>query len=254
MSNMLFTFKDWAIANDSALPKGGGLFSATHIAMIVLMVVWIVGTFILFAKYRNLALKIVTFCCYFMMFSRSFRMIFEIVVGTNTVIEMMPWHLCHVMAFVFPIFYLTHTKKFFTPIVIVTFFGGVLTFLFGNYYVYKIFTFFDIESLLLHFMMFTVVVGVVATRYITIELKNLWQCVVVLALVVANASLGNYLCPNKNFLFLKENGLPFNLFPGHSHLYTYAILVLVITILVVSPILIIKLIKRKKSYKYEVIG
>ena len=98
-------------------------------------------------------------------------------------------------------------------------------------------------------MMFTVVVGVVATRYITIELKNLWQCVVVLALVVANASLGNYLCPNKNFLFLKENGLPFNLFPGHSHLYTYAILVLVITILVVTPILIIKLIKKMQDHK-----
>lgn len=254
MSNMLYTFKDWLIANDSVLPKGGGLFSTPHIIMILLMALWIVGTYILFSKYRNLAHKVITFCCYFMMFSRLFRIVFEVVVGTNTFVEMWPWHLCHVMAFAFPAFYLTKTKNFFTPIVIVTFFGGTLTFLFGDYYVYSIFTFFDIESLLLHLMMFTVVVGVIATRYITLELKNLWQVPIVLAFVIINASIGNYLCPDKNFLFLKENGLPFNLFPGHSHLYTYTILVLVIAIIVIVPILIINHIRKKKDSIYYVIG
>ena len=254
MSNMLFTFKDWLIPNSSTLPKGGGLFSVTHIVMIVLMFLWIVGTFLLFAKRHSLAHKVVTFCCYFMMFSRTFRIVFETIVGTNTFVEMWPWHLCHVMAYVFPIFYLTKTKKFFTPIVIVTFFGGVLTFLFGNYYAYKIPTFFDIESMILHFMMFTVVVGVVATKYISIELKNLWQVPIVLILVIANASLGNYLCPNKNFLFLRENALPFDLFPGYSHYYTYSVLVFIIAVVVMIPVLVIHYIKKKKSYKYEIIG
>lgn len=252
MSNMLFTFTDWVLAHDT-LPKGQGLFSATHIVLIVLLAAWVVISYLIFRKYKSFALKLTTFLCYFMVVSRLFRMGLLYFSKENTFVEVLPWHLCHLMSFVFPLFYLTKTKKFFLPVIIATFFGGILTFLFGDYYVFAFPSFLDIESILLHFMMVTVVTACISTGYFKIELKDTWQVPIVLILIAANACLGNLLCPDQNFLFLRENGLPFNLFPGLHFYFTYAVLVLVITIIVYAPLIIFTL-KRKKKYKYEVIG
>lgn len=250
----LFTFTDWLLANEDELPKGKGIFCAMHIIFIVIMCLWIIGSFFLFRKYKTFAHKLTVFLCYFMMISRVGRMILLWATGTESFVEVWPWHLCHAMAFAFPAFYLTNTKKFFFPILVITFFGGLLTFIFGDYYHFGIFTFLDIESILLHFMMSTVVVSAIATKHFEIKLKESWQIPVVLALVIINASIGNLLCPTKNYLFLRENGLPFNLFPGHSHLYTYAILVLVLIIITYTPLFIINHFKNKKENKYYVIG
>lgn len=252
-STMLFTFYDWLIA-DSSLPKGSGLYCPTHIVLIFILFGWIVASFFIFKKYKNFAFKLTKFLCWFMVISRIFRMCLLFFTKTNTLVEVLPWHLCHLMAFIFPLFYLTKTKKFFLPILCVTFFGGILTFVFGDYYQYSIFTFLDIESILLHFMMVTVVTSCVATGYFEIKLKETWQIPIILVLLIAHASLGNYFCKDQNFLFLRENGLPFNLFPGHSHLYTYIILVLFLTTITIVPLLIIQYFKNKHKYKYYVIG
>ena len=102
--------------------------------------------------------------------------------------------------------------------------------------------------------MVTVVTSCVATGYFEINLKETWQIPIMLVLLIAHASLGNYFCKDQNFLFLRENGLPFNLFPGHSHLYTYIILVLFLTTITIVPLLIIQYFKNKHKYKYYVIG
>ena len=249
----LLTFYDWVFANADALPAGPGLFSTPHIIFIILMGLWIILSSYLFYKHPKFALKLTTFLCYFMMISRLFRMFLLWLSGTATFFEVLPWHLCHLMSFVFPIFYLTKTKKFFFPILVVTFFGGILTFIFGNYYQFQYFTFLDIESILLHFMMSTVVVACIASGYYKINLKDSWQIPIMLVLLIIHASLGNLICKTTNFLFLRENGLPFNLFPGYTFYYTYAIVVLVLFVLTYTPLLIIQLRKRKKP-KYEVIG
>lgn len=253
MSIFLYKFKDWFLSNEYALPRGEGLFCVRHIIMLLLMFVWIVASYVIFSKHKNFAVKFTKFTCYFMVFSRVFRMVLETVTKVSLFIEVLPWHLCHIMAFVFPIMYLTNTKKFMFPILVVTFFGGLLTFMFGNYYKFEMFTFFDIESILLHFMMSAVVVSVIATNYYTLNLKHVYQVPIVLTLIILNACLGNYLCPNKNFLFLKENALPFNLFPNYSHLYTYAVVVLIIFIITFFPLLFISRYKTKKQQIYYVI-
>lgn len=249
----LYSFNDWLFGSDS-LPKGGGLYCPTHIILMIVMAGWIVGSYFLFKKYKNFAYSLTKVLCWFMIISRILRMCLLFFSKVNTFVEVLPWHLCHLMAFVFPLFYLTKTKKFFLPILCVTFFGGILTFAFGSYYQYQIFTFLDIESILLHFMMVTVVTSCIATGYYKINLKASWQIPIMLAFLIGHASLGNYLCKDQNFLFLKHNGLPFNLFPNHSHIYTYIILVLFLTIVTYTPLLILAYAKHKKQYKYYVIG
>lgn len=240
-NTLLYSFYDWLLANEQALPKGRGLFSPIHIALIIFMCVCIVAFYYIFKKYKSFALKLTTILCYIMFISRLFRMGLLWLTGTNNFLQILPWHLCHVMAFAFPAFYLTKTKRFFPALVSVTFYGGLLTFIFGDYYAFEIFTFLDIESILLHFMMIAVSVACVATGYIKINIKNSWQVLVALGLLVANASVGNYLNRGENYLFLKENGLPFNFFSGHSHIYTYFILVITLFLITYLPLIIMYL-------------
>lgn len=243
------TFLNWLIETGD-LGEGPGLWCPLHFVLMGLLFAWIVICFIWFSKKKEFALKLTTWLCYVMLFFRVFRTLLLIFSGKESVIGAMPWHLCHIMAIVFPAFYLTKTKKFFLPIVCVTLFGGLLTFIFGDYYCYSTLTFLQIESLLLHFLMPTVVAGVVASGYFKIKLEEFWQIPLLLLFLVCYAELGNNLVSGANFLFLRENGLPFNLFNAHF-IYTYLVLVAIMAVIFTLPPLIYLYYKRHKIKKFR---
>ena len=251
MNNLLlYTFYDWLIEKGD-LGVGPGLWCPLHIILMVLLFSWIVVCWIVFSKHKEFGLKVTKIVCYVMMFFRIARMLLLMISGKETVIQALPWHLCHIMAIVFPLFFLTKTKKFFMPIVCVTFFGGILTFIFGDYYKYATLSFLQYESLFLHFCMPTVVVGVLATDYIQIKSQEFWQIPIVLIVLALHASLGNALVKDANFLYLKENGLPFNLFGGAHFYFTYAILILVMAIVFVSMMVLTAKAKQNKAKKFR---
>ena len=245
---MAFSFYDWLIETGD-LGVGPGLWCPLHIILMVCLAAWLVACWFIFKKHKEFGLKFTKVVCYLMIIFRIGRMLLLMITGKETVVQALPWHLCHIMAIVFPLFFLTKTKKFFLPIVCVTLFGGVLTFVFGDYYKYAVLSFLQYESLFLHFCMPTAVVGVVATGYFKIELKDFWQIPLFLLMLACYAELGNTLNPGSNFLFLRQNGLPFNLF-GDAHFYfTYAILILVIAVLFTSPVIISQVEKKNKTKK-----
>ena len=185
-----------------------------------------------------------------MLFFRIARMLLLMISGKETVIQALPWHLCHIMAIVFPLFYLTNTKKFFFPILCVTFFGGILTFIFGDYYKYSVLSFLQIESLFLHFCMPTVVIGVIASGWFKVKFSDMWQVPIFLIMLMSYAELGNTLVPGSNFLYLRESGLPFNLFNAHFF-FTYLVLLAIMTILVVVAMSIPTWKKNRENKKFR---
>lgn len=251
MKNIIsFTFYNWLIETGD-LGEGPGLWCPLHIALMVLLFSWMVLCFFIFRKYKSFALKLTTVLCYVMLFFRIFRMLLLMISGKESVVGALPWHLCHIMAIVFPLFFLTKTKKFFLPIVCVTLFGGILTFIFGDYYCYSTLSFLQLESLLLHFLMPTVVIGVVASGYFEIKIQDFWQIPILLIMLVLYAGLGNYLVDGANFLYLRENGLPFNLF-GSAHFYfTYAILILILSVLFTLPVILNEVHKKNRAKKFR---
>lgn len=252
---MHFTFYDWLIENKETMGVGPGLWCTLHIVLIVFLTVWLVICWFLCRKYKNFAMKMTTVLCWMMIFFRVFRMLLLWLSGKQTFWEVLPWHLCHVMSFVFPAFFLTKTKKFFFAVMVVTFFGGVLTFIFGDYYYLSTLSFLHYESLLLHFIMPTVVIACLASGYFKVNLKKqIWQPFVILALLVGWSMIANLTIDGANYLYLMENGLPFNLFPNHSHIWTYAILILILSIITISPFMIYDQLKKKNEDKsFEII-
>lgn len=231
---------------------GPGLWCPLHITLIVVLFLWIITSFFLFRKYKNFALKLTSVLCFVMLFTRIFRMCLLYIAAKQTFIEILPWHLCHVMSFVFPIFYLFKIKKFFLPVLVVTFFGGLLTFLFGDYYYLSTLSFLHYESLLLHFMMPTVVIACISTGYFKVRFKDFWQAYVGLSLLVAWSSLGNYLIEGANYLYLVENGLPFTLFGAHFY-WTYLVLVFVISVVTITPFYFYEKYKKKHRTDIDII-
>ena len=218
------TFFDWMTANEEVLGEGPGLFCALHIGLMISLFSLLVVFYFVFKKHPIFAKKYIFVICIFMIISRVFRMIFRIAVGEDSFFEAMPWHLCHIMCFVIGFMTLFNVKKFITPIAVFAFFGGILTFLFGDYYQYNILTFYDIESIILHFMLPLVSIYYLATKQLKLSYSTILQTAIFILCLVSYAEIGNTIFGDTNFMYIRENGLPFKIFPG-SHIFTYLFLV-----------------------------
>lgn len=241
----MFSFTDWLFENEDALGTGPGLWCPLHITLVVVMLSWLIAAFFIFRKYKNFAQKFTFALCIIMLSVRILRMIVQLIGGMH-IVEVLPWHLCHLMSFVFPIFYFTKTKKFFLPVLVASFFGGVITFIFGDYYYLSTLSFYHVESIILHFALATAVIACIADGYFEVRVKDFWQAYVGMLLIALWSSLGNALVDGANFLYLKENGLPFTLFGLHFY-FTYFVLVVICSIVAITPFAISEYVKKKKK-------
>ena len=251
MLNATFSFWDWLIENKDVMGDGPGLWCPLHFALMGLLAAWLVASWFIFKKYPKFALKFTFVLCIMMLITRVFRMALLCFSGVQTFVETLPWHLCHLMCFVFPIFFFTKTKKFFLPVLVVTFFGGILTFIFGDYYYLSTLSFLHIESLFLHFAMPTVVFGCIASGYFKVKVKEFWQAYVGVFLIACWSMIGNIVVEGANYLYLMSNGLPFDLFAflnwDYSYTLTYAVLVGVISLVAILPFYIYERNKKSKE-------
>ena len=253
-----FSFYDWLIENKEVMGDGPGLWCNLHIALMAFLASWLVACWFICKRHKKFALKFTTVLCIIMVVFRLFRMGLLYFSKIQTFVEILPWHLCHLMSFVFPIFYLTKTKRFFLPVLVVTFFGGILTFIFGDYYYLSTLSFLHYESLLLHFLMPTVVVACLTSGYFKIRLKDFWQAFVGISLIICWSMIGNILIEGANYLYLMQNGLPFDLFAflnwEYSYTLTYVVLVAIISAISILPFYFYeKHQKKNKDINFEII-
>lgn len=241
------TFLDWLTDNWVAFAPGPGLWSTLHITLMVLFAAWTIGFIFIAFKFPKFAKKFGAVLAILMVILRIMRMIVMVASGRFTFVQALPWHLCHVMCFTLCIFYFIKPTKFSLPVLFLSILGGTMTFIFGDYYYSATITFFMYESIFLHFCLQTVAICYIAVRKPKYNIWDVLSVAVVLAVLVGWASLGNYLCPGQNYMFLQSNGLPFNMFPGHSFWWTYIVMAVIIIGLVALAYAIILTIKRKKA-------
>ncbi len=243
------TFLDWLTDNREAFGAGPGLYCPLHIALIVIMAVWLIGFSVLAFKKPAFAKKFGAVLAILMVVFRLARMIIMVASGRYTFAESLPWHLCHIMCFALCIIYFIKPTRFSLPILCLSVLGGIMTFLFGDYYYASTITFFMVESIFLHFCLPTVVICYLASRRPKYTIFSVIEVPIVLAVLCGWASIGNAIFPDQNFMFLKQNGLPFNFFPGHSFYFTYLVVGVIIIALVAAVYVCIRLAKKKKSAK-----
>lgn len=228
--------KEWFNGNRVGHLQGGGLFSTLHIVLIVIFFLIIIANYIISKKNHKYASIVIYACCIIMPISRITRMIMEVSFGLKTPVEILPFHLCHLMSFVIPLTYCIKFKKAYPCVMFYGFLGGVMTFLFGDYYKYNILNFYDIESIILHIMLAMVATSSLAKGDFKFAPNNIYLIPIFLALLCGWASIGNYLC-DANYMYIRENGLPFKLLPG-PFILTYFLIAAIIFFLMYLPFII----------------
>lgn len=233
---MLNAITDWFTGSrDNHLP-GKGLFSPLHIILIILFFAIIIFNIIYSRKNNKYADKVVLICCIVMPISRLIRMIMEVCFGLKQPLEALPFHLCHIMSFVIPIVYFTQWKKAFPCVMFYGMLGGVMTFLFGDYYAYNVLNFYDIESIILHVMLALTATSSFMKGDFKFTASNIYLIPIFMLILACWAEFGNTLF-GTNFMYIRENGLPFTIIPGH-HLFTYALIAVLIFSLMYLPFII----------------
>ena len=243
------TFIDWLTENLDAFGPGKGLYCTTHIILMIVLGIWLVGFIFIARKYPNFAKKFGAVLAIYMTVFRVIRMIVQVASGKYTFVEALPWHLCHIMCFALTIIYFLKSTRFSLPILCLSVLGGVMTFIFGDYYYTNVLTFYMIESIILHFCLPTIVICYVASRKPKYTWKSILEVPIVLGVLVGWASIGNAIFPNQNFMYIKQNGLPFNLFPNHHFIWTYLVIAIILIGLVAATYFIVKAIKKKNQNK-----
>lgn len=243
------TFFDWLTENLSAFGKGPGLFCPLHIILMIALAIWSLVFIFIALKYPKFAKKFGAVLAILMVVLRIIRSIVMVASGKYTFVEALPWHLCHIMCFALAIIYFIKPTKFSLPILALSVLGGTMTFIFGDYYYTNVLTFYMIESLVLHFCLPTVTICYLASRKPKYTWKSVLEVPIFLAVLCGWASIGNAIFPEQNFMYLRENGLPFNFFPNASFIWTYLIIGIIIIALTFSVYYLVKYIKKKKSLK-----
>jgi len=241
------TFYDWLTENLDAFESGQGLFCPLHIALIIVMFLWFIALIVLAIKFPKFAKKFGAVLAITMVVLRIFRMIVQLASGKFTFVEVLPFQLCHMMCFLLAIIYFVKSTKFSLPVLCFAILGGVLTFIFGDYYYTNVPTFYIIESIILHFALPSVSICYICTRKPKYNAWSILEVPVVLAFMCAFASIGNAFYPERNYMYLVKNGLPFNFFPNAHFIFTYIIMAIIIVSIVLITWFIVKIIKQHIS-------
>jgi hypothetical protein len=233
------TFWDWMVANPDALGTGAGLFGWSHFVTFFIIIAVIAGLSFAFYYHRTFARRFVLVMGIFMVTSRVFRMIFRTIVlwhGTITLAEeLIPWNLCHIMCFLLGFALIFHNpdkqhgrtyKILVTMVSWYALIGGMLVFMFGNYYEFSIMSYYDIESILLHIFLPVGWLYFLAIRQMEFSYTSILCVMAGMFLlwgygIIGNAWLVPY-NPKANIMFVHYNGLPFSFYPRAHFLWTYA--------------------------------
>ena len=109
---------------------------------------------------------------------------------------------------------------------------------------WNVLNFYDIESIILHVMLALTATSSFMKGDFKFTASNIYLIPIFMLILACWAEFGNTLF-GTNFMYIRENGLPFTIIPGH-HLFTYALIAVLIFSLMYLPF-IIKYIKSKNK-------
>jgi hypothetical protein len=245
------TFLDWLLNNTNNYTRlyepSQGLFCPLHISLMVALAVWLMISPFIFNKYPNFSKKFTLTIAVIMLTLRMARMNMEFFIDGKTFAQIMPWHICHIMCFCIGIATIYNYiwkgklkgKWLLASFCIFAFFGGLLTFSFGDYYQFKEISFYETESLYLHFVIPTLAVYHVSVRNVWFTFANITCSLIFLLCLIAYGIFGNWwllnanpfskehlffdhnVHPEVNVMFMRFNSLPFIFYKNASHNWTY---------------------------------
>jgi uncharacterized membrane protein YwaF len=140
------------------------------------------------------------------------------------ILRALPFHMCNILCFLFPIVYIFHLKKLLEPVCVLSIMGGMIAVLVStDYFNNQFLTFHRVESMIAHTILLLVPLILLAVGDLKLHLKNIWQPFALILIMTLWALFGNEVLfkgYDTNYMYLRENGLPDDL-GGKYYLWVY---------------------------------
>lgn len=223
------------------------MFGLNYILWIVIPLILLVPLFFIFRKYQNFGKKALLVIAIYLLAVRLIKnIVFKAWLWDEGWHNVVPFQLCGVLIYILPFTIFFNTKKlnaFLYPLAIL---GGFVMILYpdwvfngGNM------SFNKLESLFAHIFLFYIPILQLAVGNFKFNIKDIWKPLVALAALAGYAHIGNLLIPNRNFMFLVENPLPFDL--PIPHLIVLGTVSVLFIALLYLPSVIRQLVAKRKN-------
>lgn len=233
------TFADWLLGHHDKMGIGPGTFSTQHYCFIGFCCVVAILAFI-YGKFRRKEKteQFVKIACIYLLIERTLRIILLLATGEIGWVETIPFHLCHISAYLIPICYLCKSKIAFPGVAFCGMAGGFLTVSFGDYFERAVPSFMDLESIVMHLLIYSIPIILLANGSLRLHKRDALGFWCTIHILASWGLFGNFwLGPENNFMYLMKNGMILKngtniaLFPGHF-ISTYGFIIACITLLV----------------------
>lgn len=192
---------------------GEGAFGYRHFIWIGLVLVLSVGGYYYFKKHPNIEKKVVLLMILSLFFVRLFHQTARAILGVESPwTQAFPFHMCTVLTFLLPLTVFFKWDKIKTPVYVLSIMGGVITLLMGDYFGDRFLTFWTLEGMSAHTILILVPIYEIAANKFELNFRKSWQVLIGILVLMGWATLANevfYVGLNPNYMYLKENALPF---------------------------------------------
>lgn len=213
LKKFFFYFNDNGYVSTFSDGLGEGAFGYRHLIWGLLVIILSVGGYLFFKKYPLKEKKVVLFLIISLFTVRLFHQTTRAIIGAESPwTQAFPFHMCTVLTFLLPLTVFFHWDKIKTPVYVLSIMGGVITLLMGDYFSDQFLTFWTLEGMSAHTILILVPIYEIAAQRFNLDIKKSWEVLVGILVLMAWATLANevfYADLNANYMYLKENALPF---------------------------------------------
>ncbi len=249
--NKFFGF--FKVANGEMHPYnddlGYGTFEdARHIWWIAIVIVLSIVMYQYCKKNKEKGKKLVKSIVIFVLVIRIELQIIKSIVGCSLPYgrDLIPGQMCTILIYLLPLMIIFDWKKIRTPVCILSMMGAIMTLLINEYFDSRFMSFYTIEGIWAHTMLFVIPISLIGLGELKLEVKKIWQIIVTMLIMILWAiflnkvMLKNY---EPNYFYLEKNMLPGNL-GGKYFFGIYTIIFFVLLgIIYILPVIIRKLSK-----------
>ena len=226
----------------------GGLEDVREILWITLI---IISTIALYKFCRNNKIKgkkLIKILMISMLIVRIIVQIIKSVVGYSLPKgrDLIPGQMCTILIYVLPLTILGDWKKIKAPVFVLSMMGALMTFLINDYFNSSFLSFYTLEGIWAHTMLWIVPIAMIGLEEFRLEFKKIWQIIIAMLLLIVWATFLNKVLfknYNPNYLYLERNMLPGQI-GGKYFFFIYAIIFFILLLLFYTlPILHKRIVK-----------
>lgn len=230
---------------------GEGSYGWRHFLWIVFVIVFGIIGYLYFKKHPQQERKVVLIMVISLFIVRLTNQTVRAIIGVEVPwTKAFPFHMCTVLTFLLPLTVFFRWNKIKTAVYVLSMMGGIITLLIGDYFSDRFMTFFTLEGMSAHTILIFVPIFEVAAKKFDLAWKNSWQVIVGILILMGWATLANevfFVGTDPNYMYLKENALPFG--NEKTFFFYYVIIFFVMLSSIYGLPYFLSIIRRNKSVK-----